>query len=156
VLTNRGCAPHQRSDAAVCTVHMATQARPVVSQKCQKPGDYDTWSPPLPQQCLLGRNITMQRRKPDAMCFNGYDFTADDTISPCNCTEADIECEFGFEWSGHDCMPVPHVEASQCPVRAAQGHAACCHHILHVLRRPTCVLLVADRIVTLCSSAGGV
>ena len=96
------------------------------SQKCQKPQDYDTWSPPLPQQCLLGRNITMQRRKPDAMCFNGYDFTADDTISPCNCTEADIECEFGFEWSGHDCMPVPHVEASQCPVRAAQAMLS--HH----------------------------
>jgi hypothetical protein len=103
----------------------------VLSQKCQKPQDYDTWSPPSPGQCLLGRNITMQRRKPDATCFNGYDFTADDKIAPCNCTEADIECEFGFEWSGHDCMPVPHVEASQCPVRnrLRPKALATCHHV---------------------------
>ena len=106
-------------------------------QKCQKPQDYDTWSPPLPQQCLLGRNITMQRRKPEAMCFNGYDFTADDKISACNCTEADIECEFGFEWSGHDCMPVPHVEASQCPVRAAQTNASRCWYNACVWARQT-------------------
>ena len=100
---------------------LLTQMPYRLPQKCQKPRDYDTWSPPSSEQCLLGRNITMQRRKPDATCFNGYDFTADDKITPCNCTEADIECEFGFEWSGHDCTPVPHVEASQCPVRAVRN-----------------------------------
>ena len=59
----------------------------------------------------------MKRRKPDSVCFNSYDYKRDDTVTPCNCTETDIECEFGYEWTGTDCVAVPHVEANQCSVR---------------------------------------
>lgn len=36
--------------------------------------DYETWSPPRPDTCLLGQNYTMRRRKREAQCFNSYDF----------------------------------------------------------------------------------
>ena len=32
---------------------------------------YETYSVPTPERCLLGRNITMTRRKADSACFNG-------------------------------------------------------------------------------------
>lgn len=60
----------------------------------------------------------MNRRKPDSICFNSYDFKADNKVTPCNCSEADIECEFGYEWTGTECVAVPHVEANQCSVRS--------------------------------------
>lgn len=48
---------------------------PVVclAQEC-KNTDYEEWSPPRPETCLLGRNFTMKRRKREASCFNSYDF----------------------------------------------------------------------------------
>lgn len=92
-----------------------TERRSCEVQQC-KAGDYDTWSPPSPGQCLLGRNFTINRRKPDSKCFNSYDADLESSVKPCNCSGADIECEFGYEWSGTDCIAVPHVEAKQCAV----------------------------------------
>ena len=48
---------------------MACSLKPL-TQECG-PNDYEKWSPPTPELCLMGRNITLERRKPDAACFNG-------------------------------------------------------------------------------------
>lgn len=42
-------------------------------QDCDK-ADYETWTPLSPTGgCLLGRRLSLQRRKQDAQCFNGID-----------------------------------------------------------------------------------
>lgn len=79
-----------------------------------KTGDYEVWSPPDGKQCLLGRKYTMKRQKPDADCFNSYDFTAETKSEPCPCGEADTECEFGYEFVGHECKKVPQYEINTC------------------------------------------
>lgn len=48
--------------------------------------DYETWSPPKPDMCLLGRNVTMERRRRSSDCFNGKEYErAATTSTPCPC-----------------------------------------------------------------------
>ncbi len=61
--------------------------------------DYEVWSPPRPDACLLGRNFTMKRRKPEAQCFNSYNFDQETKSETCPCTLSDTECEFGYEYN---------------------------------------------------------
>ena len=50
--------------------------------------DYERWSPPTPDECLMGRNITMERRRRSSDCFNGKEYErAETSSSPCHCTE---------------------------------------------------------------------
>ncbi len=53
-------------------------------QEC-KDADYESWSPPRPETCLLGQNYTMRRRKREASCFNSYDFDDVRTSSTASC-----------------------------------------------------------------------
>ena len=49
--------------------------------------DYEKWSVPTPERCLLGRNITMTRRKADAACFNGKGWERPEGLDNlCDCT----------------------------------------------------------------------
>ena len=54
-------------------------------QEC-KDADYELWSPPRPETCLLGQNYTMRRRKREASCFNSYDFDDVRTGSTSSCS----------------------------------------------------------------------
>ena len=57
------------------------------AQRC---GDdaYETYSVPRPGRCLLGRNLTSTRRRPDAGCFNPKGFQFPEGIdTPCPCQE---------------------------------------------------------------------
>ncbi|KAJ3658176.1 hypothetical protein Zmor_009933 [Zophobas morio] len=76
---------------------------------CSK-DDYKTWSPSqisgnrsyIP--CVLGQQLTYQRRMPHANCYNGEDFDAPISMMPCGCDFYDYECDFGFtrsETPGH-------------------------------------------------------
>lgn len=48
--------------------------------------DYEAWSPPNPEECLLGRNYTLHRRKPAAACFNAKGWEPPlNTSHPCPC-----------------------------------------------------------------------
>ena len=50
--------------------------------------DYERWSPPTPNDCLMGRNITMERRRRSSDCFNGKEYErAETSSSPCHCTK---------------------------------------------------------------------
>ena len=57
----------------------------LVAQECNA-DEYEQWSPPSPEQCLLGRNYTVHRRKPSAACFNAHGWERpDNTSHPCTC-----------------------------------------------------------------------
>lgn len=56
-------------------------------QEC-KDADYESWSPPRPETCLLGQNYTMRRRKREASCFNSYDFDDVRIGSTSSCSQA--------------------------------------------------------------------
>jgi hypothetical protein len=81
-----------------------------------KDADYEAWSPPRPETCLLGQNYTMRRRKREASCFNSYDFDDNTESKPCPCSLVDTECEFGYEYNSHahECQKMPDVELNQC------------------------------------------
>ena len=50
--------------------------------------DYEKWSPPQPDKCLMGRNISMERRRRSSDCFNGKEYERAETSSTtCQCTE---------------------------------------------------------------------
>ena len=94
-------------------------------RECQK-SDYEEWHPAIasgggPGGCLLGADVSVTRKIPGTHCFNRLDGdsgsaaapgqprsantdgtgvapTADPSKFPkCQCTSADVECEFGFE-----------------------------------------------------------
>ncbi|BDA42979.1 Vacuolar protein sorting/targeting protein 10 [Coccomyxa sp. Obi] len=94
--------------------------------------DYETWSPPKPDMCLLGRNVTMERRRRSSDCFNGKEYErAATTFAPCPCDTADVECEFGFEYVNHECRPIQSVDISQCAaVTSGRYHASLTRHRL--------------------------
>lgn len=48
--------------------------------------DYEIWSPPNNDSCLLGRKYNLQRRKQFADCFNDKRWTRDEaTVTNCEC-----------------------------------------------------------------------
>ncbi|RZC34546.1 sortilin-related receptor-like [Asbolus verrucosus] len=68
---------------------------------CSK-DDYKMWSPSQNDEnrsyipCVLGQQLTYQRRMPHANCYNGLDFDAPISMTPCECDVYDYECDFGF------------------------------------------------------------
>jgi len=65
--------------------------------------DYEKWRPhddgrhKSPDGCFLGRKHIYTRRKQDSECFNGEDFEGVIREEYCQCTEADYECDVGWE-----------------------------------------------------------
>jgi hypothetical protein len=51
------------------TIDLRHLLRPEDYPDC-RPGDYEYWSPTT-KHCLLGMNVTMERRKQGSRCFNG-------------------------------------------------------------------------------------
>jgi sortilin len=85
-------------------------------------GDYERWAPAAAAGgCLLGANVTVERRVGAAQCFNGREYvrsngtapgksgraaSPSDAAPPCPCTLNDVECEYGYERAGADCVPI--------------------------------------------------
>lgn len=58
--------------------------------------DYEEWSPPIPDLCLLGHNFTFERRKRQAQCFNSKKYDRPVRSHVCGCDAEDVECDYGF------------------------------------------------------------
>ena len=64
--------------------------------------DFELWTPYDGRhgdnnKCFLGQQVTYTRRRQDAKCFNGEDYEAVTSRTPCSCTEMDYECDFGYQ-----------------------------------------------------------
>lgn len=67
-------------------------------KECEE-SDYKLWSPTgsiSGRSCLLGRQVTYQRRLAHANCYNGLDYVRSTTVDNCQCHQEDFECDFGF------------------------------------------------------------
>ncbi|XP_036402233.1 VPS10 domain-containing receptor SorCS1-like isoform X1 [Megalops cyprinoides] len=80
--------------------------RSIFNRRC-KEGDYQTWH--LHNQgepCIMGVKRIYRKLKPTARCVMGKDYSVTMTSEPCDCTEADFECDYGYERrSGGKCSP---------------------------------------------------
>ncbi|XP_076437401.1 VPS10 domain-containing receptor SorCS3-like [Babylonia areolata] len=77
----------------------------VLSTKCGDK-DYEPWrvsdhDPNI--TCLLGQEVSYTRKKAASVCFNGRDFVRKVDKTPCNCTEEDFECDFGYSLKNGIC-----------------------------------------------------
>lgn len=69
--------------------------------KCDPDKDLETWNARVDEDgkaiCIMGHKQSFRRRKPDADCFIKKEFEAPVVKSePCECTDADFECDFNF------------------------------------------------------------
>lgn len=61
--------------------------------------DYEAWVPHAEgntKGCLLGKKTTIKRPKKESLCFNGIDYTMKQSSKCCKCTQADMECDYGY------------------------------------------------------------
>ncbi|RYO75072.1 hypothetical protein DL762_010213 [Monosporascus cannonballus] len=85
-----------------------------------KDGDMEDWFARTDgdgnPSCIMGQTQKYRRRKKTAECFIKQEFK--DLVpqfSPCDCTDADFECDFNFRRDGDDCKlagPVPAPEGA--------------------------------------------
>ncbi|KAI4890609.1 hypothetical protein NFI96_004371 [Prochilodus magdalenae] len=61
--------------------------------------DYDSWKLTNLQgeQCIMGQERTYRKRKESSLCIKGKSYTSALTAKPCQCTEKDFNCDYGFE-----------------------------------------------------------
>ncbi|XP_054865805.1 VPS10 domain-containing receptor SorCS1 isoform X3 [Amphiprion ocellaris] len=71
--------------------------RSIFNRRCTE-ADYQTWH--LHNQgepCLMGIKRIYRKLKPTSRCVMGKTYLVTMTSGPCDCTEADFECDYGFE-----------------------------------------------------------
>ncbi|XP_037620476.1 VPS10 domain-containing receptor SorCS1 isoform X1 [Sebastes umbrosus] len=71
--------------------------RSIFNRRCTE-ADYQTWH--LHNQgepCLMGVKRIYRKLKPTSRCVMGKTYTVSMTSGPCDCTEADFECDYGYE-----------------------------------------------------------
>ncbi|XP_031730173.1 VPS10 domain-containing receptor SorCS2 isoform X5 [Anarrhichthys ocellatus] len=51
------------------------------------------------EKCIMGQERSFRRRKDTAFCIKGKSYTSALTTKPCQCTERDFTCDYGFERS---------------------------------------------------------
>ncbi|XP_056265030.1 VPS10 domain-containing receptor SorCS1 [Pseudoliparis swirei] len=80
--------------------------RSIFNRRCTE-SDYQTWH--LHNQgepCLMGVKRIYQKLKPTSKCVMGKTYFVSMTSGPCDCTEADFECDYGYERRTNDkCTP---------------------------------------------------
>ncbi|XP_066576172.1 VPS10 domain-containing receptor SorCS2 isoform X2 [Amia ocellicauda] len=61
--------------------------------------DYDAWKLTNLQGelCIMGQERSYRKRKDSAYCIKGKSFTSVLKSKPCQCTEKDFNCDYGFE-----------------------------------------------------------
>ncbi|XP_041053282.1 VPS10 domain-containing receptor SorCS2 isoform X2 [Carcharodon carcharias] len=80
--------------------------RPSFSRQCL-PADYDSWDlMNQDEHCIMGEQRQFRKRKISSWCIKGKNFTSALTSKPCQCTEFDFECDYGFEQQANGrCVP---------------------------------------------------
>ncbi|KAM4612416.1 VPS10 domain-containing receptor SorCS1 [Polymixia lowei] len=71
--------------------------RSIFNRRCTE-ADYQTWH--LHDQgepCLMGVKRIYRKLKPTARCVMGKAYSVSMTSGPCDCTEADFECDYGYD-----------------------------------------------------------
>lgn len=73
-----------------------------------------------PTWCCLslaaGAKRQFTRRKQDAICLQGGDYKRPEpTTTPCACTAADVECDYGYVAGEGACKALPQEKLSTCP-----------------------------------------
>uniref|UniRef100_A0A672Z6Q5 VPS10 domain-containing receptor SorCS2 n=1 Tax=Sphaeramia orbicularis TaxID=375764 RepID=A0A672Z6Q5_9TELE len=71
--------------------------RSIFNRRCTEE-DYQTWH--LHNQgepCLMGVKRIYRKLKPTSRCVMGKSYSVSMTTGPCECTEADFECDYGYE-----------------------------------------------------------
>jgi hypothetical protein len=61
--------------------------------------DYEFWTPHddrMEGQCLMGRRMSLVRRKQHAACFNPVERMPVHEVSRCACTVSDYQCDYGY------------------------------------------------------------
>ncbi|XP_061619862.1 VPS10 domain-containing receptor SorCS2 isoform X3 [Phyllopteryx taeniolatus] len=63
--------------------------------------DYESWqlTDLQGEKCIMGQEQTFRRRKDTAFCVKGKSYTSALGTKPCQCTERDFNCDYGFERS---------------------------------------------------------
>uniref|UniRef100_A0A672RUC7 VPS10 domain-containing receptor SorCS2 n=1 Tax=Sinocyclocheilus grahami TaxID=75366 RepID=A0A672RUC7_SINGR len=61
--------------------------------------DYDSWklTDLQGEKCIMGQERMYRRRKESSFCIKGKSYTSALTDKPCQCTEKDFACDYGFE-----------------------------------------------------------
>lgn len=89
----------------------------LLQRPCQ-PKDYVDWVPHgegTKNGCLLGRMVTIKRPKKESLCFNGIGYVIQQTSKCCKCTQADMECDYGyFRNEQQKCVPSSKREPELC------------------------------------------
>ena len=80
--------------------------------------DYETWSPPGNDRCLLGSKVTMQRRKQSSECFNDKGWQREST--------AGVSCQ-----CGHVCTSAPWSHFYLCMQGSTLSQPALMPHANH-------------------------
>uniref|UniRef100_A0A7N9AV92 VPS10 domain-containing receptor SorCS2 n=1 Tax=Mastacembelus armatus TaxID=205130 RepID=A0A7N9AV92_9TELE len=70
--------------------------------------DYDSWqlTDLQGEKCIMGQERSFRMRKDTAFCIKGKSYTSALSSKPCQCTEKDFSCDYGFERS--------HAEVHRC------------------------------------------
>ncbi|XP_051756967.1 VPS10 domain-containing receptor SorCS2 isoform X2 [Ctenopharyngodon idella] len=61
--------------------------------------DYDSWklTDLQGEKCIMGQERMYRRRKESSLCIKGKSYTSALTAKPCQCSEKDFACDYGFE-----------------------------------------------------------
>eukprot|EP01135_Chromosphaera_perkinsii_P011677 Nk52_evm15s2473 gene=Nk52_evmTU15s2473 len=73
-----------------------------VDQRACTEKDFEVFEPKNDEEkdCLLGSKYKFERRKKSASCTIGKDYSSKNTKEPCDCSDEDFECDFGYAQSG--------------------------------------------------------
>ncbi|XP_035602435.2 VPS10 domain-containing receptor SorCS1-like isoform X1 [Oncorhynchus keta] len=71
--------------------------RSIFNRRCTE-GDYQTWHlHNRGEPCIMGVKRIYRKLKPIARCVMGKTYSVTMTSAPCDCTEADFECDYGYD-----------------------------------------------------------
>lgn len=93
--------------------------------------DYDSWklTDLQGEKCIMGQERMYRRRKESSFCIKGKSYTSALTAKPCQCTEKDFSCDYGFERApslkleGDRCYPDFWHEPDAPPENCHLGHS---------------------------------
>lgn len=90
--------------------------------KCKK-SDMEDWFARVDDdgesRCVMGHKQKYRRRKKEAKCFIKEAFTEPaPELIPCDCIDADFECDFNFVRDGDECKPAAPISAPEGACKA--------------------------------------
>ncbi|KTF80765.1 hypothetical protein cypCar_00004611 [Cyprinus carpio] len=81
------------------------------------------------EKCIMGQERMYRRRKESSFCIKGKSYTSALTAKPCQCTEKDFACDYGFERApslrleGDRCYPDFWHDPDAPPENCHMGHS---------------------------------